>query len=156
MTERFKTFEALGIKNEPYVLEFKKLHGEFPVMEVRLPIRMPTRYETPDGKMKYHMKTTYRPGEKFRVVGIEPAKRAPDAVNVVLAHPSDPGSQVVLTPADLIKKMHIDMTGGESKLDGDPFDDAPWEDETPTPKPAVSGKVKEILEKRRKEALVSI
>ncbi|WP_419663847.1 uncharacterized protein Dvar_40760 [Desulfosarcina variabilis str. Montpellier] len=150
----YKTFSELGITEEPYVTQFKEKFGHYPTMEVKSAHRLPTRYSTPSGEQKYHMKTTYRPGELFKVTGTEPGKRTPTSVNIILTHPTDRDSRIVLTPKDLIAKMHINSTETLSTTErlGDLGEAAP----TPTPTKIISEDVKDILEKRKKEAAISI
>lgn len=166
MSEYFDThsFEELGITASPYIEEYKKVKGVYPILAVQKATKLPTRYKASDGELKFHMKTIYHPHQEFRVKGTEPGKRSPEAVNVILAHPTDPDSEIVITPADMIKKMAVIDPTSRRKVK-DPFDETEEFDseiekeEDPLasiPKAVHSESVKSILEKRKKEAAVSI
>ncbi len=146
----YKTFEELGFTEEPYVIEFREKYGKYPILEPNGPHRLPTRYTDEGGEKKYHMKTTYRPGQKFQIIGTEPGKRKKGSLNIVFMHPEDGDQQIVLTPKDMITKMRINTTATEiSEKPAEVFDMKPEEI-------GVSSDVKEILQKRKKEAFVSI
>jgi len=164
MSDYFDThsFEELGITVNPYVEEYKKTKGVYPILTVKKSAKLPTRYKASDGKLKFHMKTIYHPNQEFRVKGTEPGKRSPEAVNVILTHPTDPDSEIVITPADMIKKMAVIDPTSRRKIE-DPFKTEEFDLEAKEDDPLASipqaihsESVKNILEKRKKEAAVSI
>jgi len=148
-----QTFEELEIEPGPdMITQFHDAHGRYPVLEVKKPSKLPTRYTAPGGDKRFHMKTTYRPGEAFHFVKTEPGKRSPEAVNIVLKHPTDSDSEIVVTPKDLAKKMWVNMdtpASVEADMLADPLASMPE-------KPTYGEDVKKILEKRKREAQVSI
>jgi hypothetical protein len=167
MAEEFKTFEELGITESPYVLEYKEKYGKPPVLAPITATRLPTRFKTSSGGTRYSMKESYRTTARLRVLGTEPGKRKPDAVNIVLAHPDNLETHIVVTPEDMIRRLHV-VVGtpaevvdparwfGDAEIDDvDRMDDIP--DPMETVKPVFKGgEVKQLLEKRKKEAKVSI
>ena len=54
------TFEALEIREAPYVEEYKKKYGEWPVMTPKTATRLPTRFKTPRGETKFSMGEVYQ------------------------------------------------------------------------------------------------
>ena len=148
------TFADHGITEEPYVEEYVEKFKKRPLLAVKNPTRLPTRYTASDGTVKFHMSTTYEPHKVFTFARTEPGKRKAGAVNIVLLSGTD---EVVITPKDMIKKMDI-VDREESIPDPFPSDDDFDDTEPITPVKAAKLKphVKDILDKRKKGAMVSI
>jgi hypothetical protein len=147
------TFEALEIDEAPYVEEYKKKYGEYPVLTPKKPVRLPTRFKTPRGETKFSMGEVYHPGTRFEVVGTEKGKRSAGAVNVVLKWDRKPGNEIVVMPKDVIAKLDI-YHDDDSAEDIDTW--LSRESEKPNFGSTVEPSVKKIIEERRKGALVSL
>ena len=166
------TFAEAGITEETFLdpEKIKEIKEKYSAFKVVLPTRLPTRYTAPDGSEKFHMKTTYYEHQRFKLMGLEPAKRAAGAVNVVFSHPTDEKSQIVLTPKDLLKKMAI-VDGSEAEAippitPASSFPDDGRDDLAPDDglkealkaikSPIEADKLKEVVNGRKKEARITI
>ena len=156
-----KTFREFGIEPGDDMLDKLKGMMGVPIDDVEFivqrPCKLPTRYSTPAGDRKFHMKTTYRPDQIFKFKTTEPAKKVSAdgllTVNFVFTHPSDPDSEIVLTPKDFSVKMEASIAKFAS------VESKPAKMKEPTKSAPLAETTKGIQEtvlRRRKEALIKI
>jgi hypothetical protein len=97
--EELYTFEELGIDEEPYVEEFKKKYGSWPILELQTGAKLPVRLP----KGQFVMKG-FDLLSKFQVIGTEKGKKHP--LNIVV-QAIDVGSKdmIVITPPFMLKNF---------------------------------------------------
>ena len=97
--EELYTFEELGIDEEPYVGDFKKEYGSWPILELQTGVKLPVRLPKGQFVMRNFALTS-----KFQVIGTEKGKKHP--LNIV-AQAIGVGSKdiIVITPPFMLKNF---------------------------------------------------